>query len=289
MRAPPTPTTLRIFTCVLTSPPILACSNEDGAKELVRVMQEVGFASLTAREAAPDLTASECGADMELYMHDCRQLIELGLKRWGGDAPGRLGPRVLNPDDHHDHDMIKRMFAPQPEADGTAAGSPPLQLQQQVPAQAALPPAPQGSTVGKAVATAAGSAAGAPQPMEVEAPPALVLMEPLSCVPSGYLDVDNLVLRLKGVLDAELLDEAVVGRLLDRLEGPELTAQDMRDSGAPPPRRAPCSRTCTAHPACPNACAARCPQPHLSLAAPCRRVQAGQQAWGRERRQARGV
>ena len=67
-------------------------------------MQEVDFASLKAREAAPDPTSSACGADMELYMRDCRRLLELGLKRWGGDAPERLGPRVLNPDDPHDRD-----------------------------------------------------------------------------------------------------------------------------------------------------------------------------------------
>ena len=58
-------------------------------------MQEVDFASLTAREAAPDPTSSACGADMELYMRDCRRVLALGLKRWGGDVPGRLGPRVL--------------------------------------------------------------------------------------------------------------------------------------------------------------------------------------------------
>ena len=135
-------------------------------------MQEVGFASLTAREAAPDPTASECGADMELYMHDCRQLIELGLKRWGGDAPGRLGPRVLNPDDHHDHDMIKRMFAPQPEADGTAAGSPPLQLQQQVPAGLPAPqlPAPPSSTTGEARVPLSPAATAAAQPPAPQPP-----------------------------------------------------------------------------------------------------------------------
>ena len=95
-------------------------------------MQEVDFASLTAREAAPDPTSPDCGADMELYMRDCRQLLDLGLKRWGGDAPGRLGPRVLNPDEPHDIAMIKGMFAPQPEArDGEAdAGLPRLQTPQ---------------------------------------------------------------------------------------------------------------------------------------------------------------
>ena len=62
-------------------------------------MQEVDFASLTAREAAPDPTSSECGDDMELYMQDCRRVLALGIKRWGGDAPGRLGQRVLNPDE----------------------------------------------------------------------------------------------------------------------------------------------------------------------------------------------
>ena len=110
-------------------------------------MQKVGYASLTTREAAPDPTSSECGADMGLYMHDCRQLLELGLKRWGGDAPGRLGPRVLNPDAPCDRDIIERMFAPQPAllpinhtGDEGGAG-PPLQLQ--TPAQPCPPPAPQ--------------------------------------------------------------------------------------------------------------------------------------------------
>ena len=77
-------------------------------------MQDVGFASLKARETVPDLRSSECGDDMGLYMRDCRRLIDLGLKRWGGDAPGRLGPRVLNPVVPYDLATIKRMFNPQP-------------------------------------------------------------------------------------------------------------------------------------------------------------------------------
>ena len=101
-------------------------------------MQEVGFASLKAREDAPDPTSSACGADMELYMRDCRRLRELGLKRWGGDAPERLGPRVLNPDDPHDRDLIERLYAPHPEGDGTAAGPPPLL---EAPPRAEQPPA----------------------------------------------------------------------------------------------------------------------------------------------------
>ena len=118
-------------------------------------MQEVDFASLTAQETAPVPTSSECGADMELYMHLCRRVLALGIKRWGGDAPGRLGPRVLDPDEPRDRAMIEGMFAPQPEADGEAdAGL-------QTPAQGALPLAPQSLTTG--------SATGAPQPMEVGA------------------------------------------------------------------------------------------------------------------------
>ena len=72
-----------------------------------------------------------------------------------------------------------------PEADGTVAGSPPLQLQQQAPAPA--PPAPQGSTAGEARASAAGEATGAPQPMEVEPPPAPAPTEapPLRVPPSA--------------------------------------------------------------------------------------------------------
>ena len=105
-------------------------------------MQEVDFASLTARETAPDPTSSECGADMELYMQDCRRLLALGIKRWGGDAPGRLGPRVLNPDDAHDSAMIELMFAPHPEADGTVVGSPPLQQAPVYIFQETLSPSP---------------------------------------------------------------------------------------------------------------------------------------------------
>ena len=126
-------------------------------------MQEVDFASLTAREAAPVPTSSECGADMELYMQDCRRVLALGIKRWSGDAPGRLGPRVLDPDEPRDLAMIEGMFAPQPEADGEAdAGL-------QTPAQGALPLAPQSSSSGEAPALVVGSATDAPQPMEVEA------------------------------------------------------------------------------------------------------------------------
>ena len=172
VRAPPTPTTLRIFTCVLTSTQSLPAATRTAQRSWCESCKRSASASLTAREAAPDPTASECGADMELYMHDCRQLIELGLKRWGGDAPGRLGPRVLNPDDHHDHDMIKRMFAPQPEADGTAAGSPPLQLQQQVPAGLPAPqlPAPPSSTTGEARVPLSPAATAAAQPPAPQPP-----------------------------------------------------------------------------------------------------------------------
>ena len=224
-------------------------------------MQEVDFASLTAREAAPDPASPECGADMELYMQDCRQLLALGLKRWGGDAPGRLGPRVLNPDEPRDRAMIEGMFAPHPEADGTVAGPPPLQ---QAPAQAALPPAPQlpelqGSTAGDVRVAAAGEAPGAPQPMEVEAPPAPAprsappLLVPRSALPS--LDLPQLVAGLERVLAAAPLDEAVVGRLLDRLEGLGLSGQEMQNSGVPPAAAHVPSAPAHLHhqPACPNA------------------------------------
>merc|ERR1740130_1040497 len=170
--------------------------NEDGAKELVRVMQEVDFASLTAREAGPNPTSSECGADMELYMQDCRRVLALGIKRWGGGAPGRLGPRVLDPDEPRDLAMIEGMFAPQPEADGEAdAGL-------QTPAQGALPLAPQSLTTGEARALVVGEAPSAPQPMEVEAPPGPAPTEapPLLVPPSALhgLDIDGLVSQLKG-------------------------------------------------------------------------------------------
>ena len=161
-------------------------------------MQEVDFASLTAREAAPDPTSSECGADMELYMHDCRRVLALGIKRWGGASPGRLGPRVLDPDEPRDLAMIEGMFAPQPEADGEAdAGL-------QTPAQGALPLAPQSSSSGEAPALVVGSATGAAQPMEVEAPPGPAPTEaPPLLVPRSALrglDLDGLLSQLKGVL-----------------------------------------------------------------------------------------
>ena len=250
-------------------------------------MQEVDFASLKAREAAPDPTSSACGADMELYMRDCRRLLELGLKRWGGDAPERLGPRVLNPDDSHDRELIERLYAPHPEGDGTATGSPPRleapARAEQPPAPqlpAPQPPAPQGSAAGEAPEAAArGEAAGAAEPMEVEPPPAPAptqaptpLLVPPSALPS--LGLSQLVQELEGVVGAVPLDESRADRLLDSLEGLKLTEQEMQDSGAPPP---------AAHlhhpPACPNAMApaALPPNPHR-LTAPHRRVQAGQQA-----------
>ena len=207
-------------------------------------MQEVDFASLKAREGAPDPTPSACGADMELYMRDCRRLLALEIKRWGGDAPERLGPRVLNPDDSHDRELIERLYAPHPEGDGTAAGPPPLleappRAEQppapQLPAPqlpAPQPPAPHGS--------AAGEGAGAAEPMEVEPPPAPAptqaptpLLVPPSALPS--LGLSQLVQELKDVVGTVPLDESRAERLLDSLEGLKLTEQEMQDSGAPPP------------------------------------------------------
>ena len=239
-------------------------------------MQEVDFASLTARETAPVPTSSECGADMELYMQDCRRLLALGIKRWSGDAPGRLGPRVLDPDEPRDLAMIEGMFAPQPEADGEAdAGL-------QTPAQGALPLAPQSSSSGEAPALVVGSATDAPQPMEVEAPPGPAPTEapPLLVPPSALhgLGLDGLVSQLKVLLATAPLDEAMVGRLLDSLQGLGLSEQEMQDSGAPPTTHMP---GVPAHlhrpPTRPNgmrSCPASNPHP---LTAPRRRVQTGQQ------------
>ena len=219
-------------------------------------MQEVDFASLTARETAPDPTSSECGADMELYMQDCRRLLALGIKRWSGDAPGRLGPRVLDPDEPRDLAMIEGMFAPQPEADGEAdAGL-------QTPAQGALPLAPQSSSSGEAPALVVGSATDAPQPMEVEAPPGPAPTEapPLLVPPSALhgLGLDGLVSQLKVLLATAPLDEAMVGHVLDGLEGlglsgQALSGQALEDAGAPHTAHVP---GVPAHlhrpPACPN-------------------------------------
>ena len=179
----------------------------------------------------------------------------------------------------------------EPAALGTAAGSPPLQLQQQAPAPQL--PAPQGSTVGEAPETAAaGEATGAPQPMEVakpqragaprpmevEAPPAPAPTEapPLLGPPSALrgLDLNGLVAELKRVLAAAPLDEAMVGHVLDGLEGLRLSRQEMLDSGAPPPAAREPSVPEHLHRAHPPA---QPPTLH-PLTAPHRRVQAGRQA-----------
>ena len=134
---------------------------------------------------------------------------------------------------------------------GTAAGSPPLQLQLQHRAPAPAPPAPQGSTVGEAPeAAAAGEATGAPRPMEVEAPPLLV---PPSVLHG--LDHTQLVVELGRVLTAAPLDEAMVGHVLDRLEGLRLSGQEMQNSGVPPAAAHVPSAPAHLHhqPACPNA------------------------------------
>merc|ERR1719272_837629 len=91
---------------------------------------------------------------MGLYMRDCRRLIDLGLKRWGGDAPGLLGPRVLNPVEPYDLATIKRMFNPQPPlqpiahteaTDDEGGAGPLLQLQdaEMIDAEPDEEPAPQ--------------------------------------------------------------------------------------------------------------------------------------------------
>jgi hypothetical protein len=180
--------------------------------------------------------------------------------------------------------------APQPllEAQGAEGGAgPPLQLQQQVPAGLPAPqlPAPPSSTTGEArvplspAATAAAqppaqqpptsvrqagghdvpapagsSTTAAPQPMEVEAPPAPAqneeLLVPLSALHG--LGLDGLVSQLEGVLAAATLDEAMVGQLLNNLEGLKRSAQEMQKAGAPSPTahraRAPAPPTHTTPP-----------------------------------------
>ena len=210
-------------------------------------MQEVDFASLTAREAGPNPTSSDFRVDMELYMHDCRRVLALGIKCWGGNAPGRLGPRVLDPDEPRDHAMIERMFAPQPAlqpiahteaTDDEAAGEDPApQLQQQTPALLPAWPTPP-------------PALQPPGPAPPKAPP---LMVPPSALPS--LGLDGLVSQLEVLLAAAPLDEAMVGRLLDSLQGLMLSGQEMSDAGAPPTTHVPgVPRTCTAHTPAPTAC-----------------------------------
>ena len=120
--------------------------------------------------------------------------------------------------------------------------------------------------------------ASAPQPMEVEAPPAPAPTEapPLLVPPSALhgLDLDGLVSQLKRVLAAAPLDEAMVGHVLDGLEGLRLSRQEMLDSGAPPPAAREPSVPEHLHRAHPPA---QPPTLH-PLTAPHRRVQAGQQA-----------
>jgi hypothetical protein len=74
-------------------------------------------------------------------------------------------------------------------------------------------------------------------------------MVPPSALPG--LSLEQLVSQLKSVLTAAApLDEAMVGRLLNGLEGLKRSAQEMQKAGAPPPPRTcpPCLHTCTAHP-----------------------------------------
>ena len=78
------------------------------AVELLRVMMEVDDGSLMAREAPPDQTDVECQDDMRQYMHDCKHLLApcINVMHWPGNEPGRLGPRVLDPDDPADSAVI---------------------------------------------------------------------------------------------------------------------------------------------------------------------------------------
>ena len=124
----------------------------------------------------------------------------------------------------------------EPAALGTVAGPPPPAPRLRAP----QPPAPRGS--------AAGEAAGAAEPMEVEPPPAPAptqaptpLLVPPSALPS--LSLSQLVQELESVVRAVPLDESRAERLLDSLEGLKLTEQEMQDSGAPPPPPPP-PRTC---------------------------------------------
>ena len=77
--------------------------------------RELGHAAIAERANTPDPMDDQCQGDMAIYMHDCRRLLALGVKRWEGPAPGRLGPRVLNPDDPEDYALIKRMFSSPPK------------------------------------------------------------------------------------------------------------------------------------------------------------------------------
>merc|ERR1740130_618576 len=94
-----------------------------------------------------------------------------------------------------------------------------------------------------AVATAAGSAGGAAQPMEVEAPPGPAPTEapPLLVPPSALhgCSLVDLVSQLGKVLAAAPVDESMVGHVLDGLEDLGLSGQALENAGAPPTAHVP--------------------------------------------------
>ena len=94
----------------------LACgSNQDGAAELLSVMREFDYASLATSQEDMDPTDEQFQGDMKLHMHHLRRLRALGVKRWPGDAPGRLGQRVLDPDNPTDRIIIMELFSSPPQ------------------------------------------------------------------------------------------------------------------------------------------------------------------------------
>ena len=76
--------------------------------ELLLVMREVDYAALKATETAPNPSSKGCELDEARYIHSCRRLREIGMRRWGPH-----GPRVLDPDSADDGALIHALFAPE--------------------------------------------------------------------------------------------------------------------------------------------------------------------------------
>lgn len=86
--------------------------------------------NLARFEEVPNLTDGGRRDEMEQYMHDCRRLLALGVKRWEGNVPGHLGPRVLDPDKPADRALITAMFSSPSEQPLLPAAAMPAPVEQ---------------------------------------------------------------------------------------------------------------------------------------------------------------